>query len=1082
MIRKQTIEIYYKAVKGLLALILSVACLYISVPPDAHAKEETIPNEFIFEVMLPPTWRISEAVFAYERGGKYYLPINELAAGFNFFIDTEQDRGLATGFAGREENNFTIDHGRKEIIIKNQRSVLNDDAILISEYLATDDLYVQLEVLNQIWPVDMSIDLSALKIIVETEEKLSFMRDKEREEKLEKVVSRKATQEALKKKLPKREHPYQFFGSPVMDFQALYTYDDKEDTLTGSNIFSGVQQLGKMIAQFSANIGMNEDKKLERPESIRFKLSRKSADKDYLVPGIRSIETADVSLRQRNLISNTENGRGLIISNDNRDRFNEFSQITVEGIGPPGWEIELYNNEELLEFSTVPDNGQFFFEDVTLNFGNNQIRILLFGPQGQVREDIRSYTAGGNMLSPGSFIYKAGFLDADREFILLDNAPRTEPRGVVKNLETSYGVNEWLTVFGNYAQLPEQDKDHTYMTAGASISTPIGLVDAEAYNEIGGGNALALDYITKFLGVRSNFGAAFFNDFESQDAGFGNNHKTFEAKAQLNKTFKIATLPLGLRLNTTHTERKSSLTITTIDTAQTLSRAGLRLSHNTSTRLNDYSHERSTGSFTTTWREKDWQLRGTFGYDIYPKFDFGSFNSELRYRPDEKYQGSLTLGHNFQTSDYNAGLQVGYDFDTILGTLESRYQRGEGWDFILRATTSLNPYTPDGRYGFSSDQKREYSPVRAQVFLDKDLDGVFGEGDEPLPDARLRIGTTNSQITADENGMIIANAPADRLTNFQIDPSSLEDPYFIPATNGFSAVPAKGSVIEVSFPIVETGAIEGTVLRGDNDRIVAGLTLELFDENNEKVGKSVSAFDGYYAFEFIKPGRYKIQADPSHKGVRLLDNETTINPDDLFVYGNDLYAQILTLGQNEKPEQKLPYGPFAQDIAPAAGNSAEIFGPFKPEQSPEQKEETKAAKVVQPINEETKKSETQTETTAKLTPPADPVKFTTTVQQARFKAHDGHARLILETNEDIQYEILQSDSPQDIQILINDTLWQPPTSKNISHGGHTYIMSAQQTEAGTLLSISSQQPLSLKRDLVLQNQTSQGARLLLDIN
>lgn len=148
----------------------------------------------------------------------------------------------------------------------------------------------------------------------------------------------------------------------------------------------------------------------------------------------------------------------------------------------------------------------------------------------------------------------------------------------------------------------------------------------------------------------------------------------------------------------------------------------------------------------------------------------------------------------------------------------------------------------------------------------------------------------------------------------------------------------------------------------------------------------------------------------------------------------------------------------------------------------QQKEETKAAKVVQPINEETKKSEAQTEPTAEPIPPADPTKFTTTVQQARFKAHDGHARLILETNEDIQYEILQSDSPQDIQILINDALWQPPTSKNISHGGHTYTMSVQQTEAGTLLSISSQQPLSLKRDLVLQNQTNQGARLLLDIN
>ena len=389
--------------KVLAAFCLCAGMILLLPTPHAHAQDSDLdfPNEFIFEVILPPAWRISEAVFAYEENGKYYLPIGELAEGFDFYAETESDTGFAIGFANGEENNFTIDFARNELIIGEKRENLADDAVLMSDMLATDDVYVQLEVLNKIWPVDMNIDLSTLKIIVEAEEELPFMRRKDREAKRAQVESRQATRAARKEKLPRKEHPYAWFGDPAVDYQAIYRYDDEEDKLTGSNIFTGVQQIGKLIAEFSANFRLNEEKELDRPDNVRLQFNRKSAGDEYIVPGVRSFAFGDVNLRQRDLISNTENGRGVVVSNDNQDRFNEFDEITIEGLGPPGWEIELYNNEELVDFSIVPDNGQFFFEDVVLNFGNNNIKILLFGPQGQVREETRNYTAGGNMLPPG---------------------------------------------------------------------------------------------------------------------------------------------------------------------------------------------------------------------------------------------------------------------------------------------------------------------------------------------------------------------------------------------------------------------------------------------------------------------------------------------------------------------------------------------------------------------------------------------------------------------------------------------------------------------------------------------------------
>lgn len=900
----------------------------ITVPlKSVNAEEEIIPNEFIFRVLLPPTWTISEAVFAYEHKGKYYLPLSELATGLDFFVDMELERGFASGFAGGDENKFTIDRGRNELIINEERFELAADAILDSDLLATDDLYVQMEIIDRMWPLDIRVDLSSLTVVMSTDEELPFMLKKERDERRAQAFGKREQQKKLSQRLPRKENPYSTLGKPAIDLQAIYTYDDEGDDINGANIITGVQQVGKMLADFSANFRII-DREFERPDNVRLRLSRRSAGQEYLVPGVRSVEFGDVNLRQRELIGNTENGRGLFVSNDNRDRFNEFDRTTLEGTAPPGWDIEIYNNDELIDFGVVPENGQYFFEDIVLNFGNNQIKILLFGPQGQVREEFRTFRAGGNMLRPGQFRYQAGLLDADREFILLANEPRAQPRGVVKNLETSYGVNRWLTVFGNYAELPDADKDRSYVSAGVAMSTKAGLVEAEAYNEIGGGNALGVDFITTFLGARANLGAAIYNDFESQDAGFAGNQKTFEANGQLNRTVRIGSVPLGLRLNTLHTERKIGDPISTVDFVQTLSRGGVRLSHNLSSRFSDYAHERTVGGFTTTVREGPWQLRGNFNYTWYPERELDSVNSELRYRTDNNFQAAFRAGHNFQTSDYNVGAQVGYEFEKVLGTIDANYQRQDGWEFILRATSSLTPYTQDGSYALSGTQKREYSPVRAKVFLDRDQDGVFGEGDEPIEGARLRVGSSSTQNLTDEDGVIIANVSADKLLNFKLDKDSLEDPYYVSASEGFSVVPARGGVVDAIFPVIETGAIEGTAYRKDTGRIVPGLTLELIGEDGEVAASAVSAFDGYYSFEFIKPGTYTIRAESSHE-VDLVDNSVTIDADDLFIYGYDVFIDAASLGQEVATANQAVYGPFDDSQSAVIEGEGEFIGPVQ---------------------------------------------------------------------------------------------------------------------------------------------------------
>ncbi len=942
--------------KAVAHFTLSCVCIFLflfSPPPSkpvfaqdfdsAHSDE--IPNELIFRVILPPKWLISEAIFAYEKQGTYYLPVIELAEEMDFYIEVESNNQVVTGFAIAEENTFTIDAQRGEITIKGTRDTLSKNAVLDEDYLATDDLYLSLEVINRLWPTAFSVDLPSLTIetIVEGEENLAFIKRKERLAEQEIALNRRKERLERQKLLPRRDNPYSIFGKPVVDLQAIYTYDDKDNELTGQNIFTGVQQVGKFLTEFSANIELEEDGDLERPSSVRFKASRTSTGDEYLVPHVRRVEFGDVNIRQRELIANTETGRGVVISNDNRERSNSFDEITLEGTGPPGWEIEVYRNEELINIGVVPDDGQFFFEDVVLNFGNNQIKILLFGPQGQVREQVENFSAGGNMLSPGQVTYEAGFLDSEREFILLEDTPRTSPRGLVKSLQTGYGLNRFVTVFGNYTETPDIDKSREYISAGAIVNSPIGIFETEAYNELGGGSAVSLGLVTQFKGVRSNFDLDFFNDFESEEAGFGSSKKTFEAEAQFNSRVNIANVPIGLRLSSVHTQREVGDSQTNINTAQTFTRGPVRISHNTTTRLSSGQHETTTAGFSTTVRSDPWQLRGNLNYDVHPVIDLSTVNAELRYQPnDEKYQASVNVGHNFTNDTYDFGLQAGYDFDTVLTTGEANYMRGDGWEFVLRATSSLSPYTKTGDYGFTSRQQRNAAPVRAQVFLDNDNDGVFTEADEPIEGARVMVGNTVSRVGTDEDGLLITNGALNKLANVRLERNSLEDPYFIPRTEGFSTVMARGGVVDAVFPIIESGAIEGTVYRQYTDKLVTGLKLELIDAEGNVRDEVVTAFDGFYAFEFVPPGTYTVRAESS-QGVSLLDNEASVVNEELFVFGHDLYLEETgdtppavpvpavengeeTFGpylEGTQTDEGL-YGPFLEDIKAAAGEEIPI--------------------------------------------------------------------------------------------------------------------------------------------------------------
>ena len=129
-------------------------------------------------------------------------------------------------------------------------------------------------------------------------------------------------------------------------------------------------------------------------------------------------------------------------------------------------------------------------------------------------------------------------------------------------------------------------------------------------------------------------------------------------------------------------------------------------------------------------------------------------------------------------------------------------------------------------------------------------------------------------------------ASANGLTAFRpvaigIDASSLSDPSLAPRHALQVVVPRPGVTARLDIPLIGAGAIEGALVN-DAGSGFEGLDLELIDAQGRTVATARSDYDGFFLFERIAYGSYRIRlAAPSASAARVspsIDAQPTLSP------------------------------------------------------------------------------------------------------------------------------------------------------------------------------------------------------------
>jgi len=791
---------------------------------------------------------LKESLFARQKGRTVYLPLRSLADALDFVIEVEPGNAYASGWFLSKDQRVSFDARAGEVVSEGKRMAVGSDAFLTDRLSGQGELYVARDALNRAWPVDLSIDRSALKVYVNPEDPLPVQRRKERQQRRERQLNRQDRDLDLRHV----DHAYRRWSWPDIDLNA------ELDVQEGDGI-SAVQEVGLA----GDLLGASADGRVvasRTPDTTRVtdaRLTFRRADLVDPLPGpLKDVQAGDVSRRALTRIGGLGRGRGITLSSFPIERAEQFDTTTIEGNAPSNYEAELFRNGRLLRFQRTGDDGRYEFEDVALLFGNNRLRVVLYGPQGQTEERLRVINTSRALARPGQTIGRVSLVDVGTDLIPIGDQSNGNRSGLSLTSVFAHGLTKRTSAFAAATNLPTRAGTKQYAVGG--INTAFGGTTAQvrALTSLDGGFGLDLQTLSRVGPVRVNVSGGVFNAFESPDVGFGESATRFDADLSTNTRLNLGVTKMNLGVDGQIQQDRSGRTDIDLNTTQRFAVADIRVNHGLDRGFGDNANDRFTGSLSTSTRVRPLRLRTGMTYNAPGGIQGGRMS--VRYDPGPRLSLGVNLQQQFEPARSSVGLDLTRRFGPVLMSLTSQWREDDGASVGLRLNVGA-AHTPGEGYEPVRAGTTSRGSVRANVFLDRDNDGERDADEPPVPNAKFgRAG--RGRGTTDENGQATIHGMGTLDTKaLTVRERSLDNPFWLPAHEGYALVPRPGATPRVDIPISETGAVDGTVRLKRTGEGIPGIPLRLVDQDGDTVAKADSAYGGFFAFDRLRYGSYTLR-------------------------------------------------------------------------------------------------------------------------------------------------------------------------------------------------------------------------------
>lgn len=795
-------------------------------------------------------------IFAMTTAKGYQIGLLELSQILNFAIDLSDDNRSASGWFISPINTFTLDVDDSGALTA---QVIDQVYTLGPEEYETDfDLMLEADDLSRWFDLTIEVDESRLVVDITSSRPFPFeAANKRRQQQL------RGSYQAARSVLPPIENGYQLFSPPLLDIQTALRKNNNNSTYNYSIVSR------QDVAFLSSNLFLAGGKEDELRDA-RLTFTRESPEGGMFGKlDLTEISFGDVLPINVGTGTTAGFGRGISFSNI-KEQLADNRQVNFTGIIQEGWDVELYRNGILLDNDFDIQSGRYEFTDVELLFGANDFELVFYGPQGQIERRNETYIVDRNALQADQSSLRFSMVDSNESLLgVTESGGNFEDKGINAGVVYERGITNWWTVGASAAWFsPDVGEDEEAVSIRQNFSLGqygiLNTVVSRNSNELR--NYLA-NYRTR-IGETSLALSWTQNEAQVIEANAIRIKNTSNVSLNFSgRLFEGSKYPLGYE-NILSRSRN----------ANGINSDSFRQSLSMVTNFGSFNHA-FRGNRTSGAIDDDWLISGTFGYRNRFGRVFTRVFGDVAYRPDSELQTfganfnypiSKTLSsefrytYNVEQSTSNYGARINWLAENVTLSGFASYSDSDNWNVNISARFGLGINNQNEAQLISSRPISQAGALAVRVYEDLDLDKEYDPGEPLLDNVQVTAPQVARNDVTKDGSAFLTRLPNNRRTDILVDPTTLPDYSYMRLDEGFSVTGRRGLLQFAEIPFTRGGELDGTVYfvnKEGEEEPLAFVGLNLVNEEGDIVATTRSEFDGFYLFEKVLPGDYRLFID-----------------------------------------------------------------------------------------------------------------------------------------------------------------------------------------------------------------------------
>ncbi|MCW3118380.1 MAG: Sporulation Domain-Containing Protein, partial [Chitinophagaceae bacterium] len=349
-------------------------------------------------------------------GPVIYLPVKEIFDFLRIKNVRSSDMDSISGFFINPRVTYLIDKMSNRIQYDGEIFQLNPGDIIRTE----TNLYLKEEYFREVFGLDCSFNFRSLTITLTTKIELPAIREMQQE-----IMRRNISQFKDEKKadtIMKRSFPKFHLG--IADWAIIARQQTNGKPNTGLNL-----NIGSIIAGGETNVSLNYNS--DQPLNLKqqyYNWKYVNNDRNFL----RQIIAGKLLVQSTSSIYTPVTG--VQLTNTPTTYRKSFGTYRLNSSTEPGWMVELYVNNILINYTKADASGFFTF-DVPLVYGNTTVKLRVYGPYGEERSREQTISIPFNFLPFHQFEYNltVGVVD-------------DEQKSKFSRVDANYGLSKRITV------------------------------------------------------------------------------------------------------------------------------------------------------------------------------------------------------------------------------------------------------------------------------------------------------------------------------------------------------------------------------------------------------------------------------------------------------------------------------------------------------------------------------------------------------------------------------------------------------------------------------------------------------------